>query len=251
MMCLSLEEHLQKDTSESFISDTGCSSPCRRQAQIYAIHRVDSVRCLIDSQFAACHSSTCIMLDHTAIRSRVSVPNFKETTCSIQNILLCTVHDALSQPEGAKKPEKLPGTKNSTKTCGLYPRHLAWLHSNFVSCLSTHLLSLADLGRETCLDCRDGPPRTTGVACDEVQTVLSLVELGIGRTAGLEGKAKSAVRSCNRQLPMAANVLTLHVTYSRIYFLKTFSICFCWKRPLMTKRLLPSTEPLVPNSANK
>ena len=36
-----------------------------------------------------------------------------------------------------------------------------------------------------------------------------------------------------------------------MYFLSTFSICFCWNRPLMTSRLLPSTEPLVPSSANR
>jgi len=42
-----------------------------------------------------------------------------------------------------------------------------------------------------------------------------------------------------------------HVTYSLIYLLRTFSICFCWKRPLIINWLLPSTEPLVPNSASK
>lgn len=42
-----------------------------------------------------------------------------------------------------------------------------------------------------------------------------------------------------------------HVTYSLIYLLRTFSICFCWKRPLIISWLLPSTEPLVPNSASK
>ena len=41
------------------------------------------------------------------------------------------------------------------------------------------------------------------------------------------------------------------VTYSLIYLLKTFSICFCWNLPLITSWLLPSIEPLVPNSANK
>lgn len=42
-----------------------------------------------------------------------------------------------------------------------------------------------------------------------------------------------------------------HVTYSLMYLLRTFSICFCWKRPLMINWLFPSTEPLVPNSASK
>lgn len=36
-----------------------------------------------------------------------------------------------------------------------------------------------------------------------------------------------------------------------MYLRKTFSICFCWNRPLITNRLEPSTLPLVPNSANK
>lgn len=35
------------------------------------------------------------------------------------------------------------------------------------------------------------------------------------------------------------------------YLLKTFSICFDWKRPLIINCWLPSIEPLVPNSANK
>lgn len=29
-----------------------------------------------------------------------------------------------------------------------------------------------------------------------------------------------------------------------IYLLKTFSICFCWKRPLITSWLFPSMDPL-------
>src|SRR6201996_6627007 len=43
----------------------------------------------------------------------------------------------------------------------------------------------------------------------------------------------------------------LQVTYSTMYRLRTFSICFCWNRPLMTSRFDPSTLPLVPTSANK
>ena len=45
-----------------------------------------------------------------------------------------------------------------------------------------------------------------------------------------------------------------HITMSRllpIYLLNTFSICFCWNRPLITNLPDPSTEPVVPNSANK
>jgi len=41
------------------------------------------------------------------------------------------------------------------------------------------------------------------------------------------------------------------VTYSLIYRRRTFSICFCWNLPLIISWLLPSTEPLVPNSASK
>lgn len=51
------------------------------------------------------------------------------------------------------------------------------------SSLTLHLLSLSDLGRETRLDGRDGPSGTARVACDKVQTVLALVELGVGRFA--------------------------------------------------------------------
>jgi hypothetical protein len=57
----------------------------------------------------------------------------------------------------------------------------------FFSFLRLSLLSsaLADLGRETSLDGRDGTSGTARVAGDEVQTVLTLVELCIRRAAGL------------------------------------------------------------------
>lgn len=56
-----------------------------------------------------------------------------------------------------------------------------------VSDLFDHSLSLADLGRETSLDGSDGTSGTAAVAGDEVQSVLTLVELGIGAAAGLAG----------------------------------------------------------------
>lgn len=52
-------------------------------------------------------------------------------------------------------------------------------------CLLT--LALSDLGGETGLDGGDGTARSARVASDERQTVLSLVELGIWRSAGLAG----------------------------------------------------------------
>jgi hypothetical protein len=57
----------------------------------------------------------------------------------------------------------------------------------FFSFFRLSLLSsaLADLGRETGLDGRDGTSGTARVAGDEVQTVLTLVELCIRRAAGL------------------------------------------------------------------
>jgi hypothetical protein len=51
--------------------------------------------------------------------------------------------------------------------------------------LTLHLSSLADLGRETSLDSGNTSSRTTVVAGNEVQTVLTLVELGVRRFAGL------------------------------------------------------------------
>jgi hypothetical protein len=51
----------------------------------------------------------------------------------------------------------------------------------------THTLSAANLGTETGLDSGDGTARSTGVASDEVQTVLTLAEFGVGATAGLAG----------------------------------------------------------------
>ena len=46
-------------------------------------------------------------------------------------------------------------------------------------------LSLADLGGETGLDGCDGTARVAAVAGDKVQSVLALVELGVGAAAGL------------------------------------------------------------------
>jgi hypothetical protein len=56
-----------------------------------------------------------------------------------------------------------------------------------VSGLFDHSLSLADLCGETGLDGSDGTSGTAAVAGDEVQSVLTLVELGIGAAAGLAG----------------------------------------------------------------
>lgn len=51
----------------------------------------------------------------------------------------------------------------------------------------TSALSAADLSTETSLDGGDRTARSARVAGDEVQTVLSLVELGVGAAAGLAG----------------------------------------------------------------
>jgi len=56
---------------------------------------------------------------------------------------------------------------------------------DFSSRLSLLSSALADLGRETGLDGRDGTSGTARVAGDEVETVLTLVELCIRRAAGL------------------------------------------------------------------
>src|SRR5258708_38208083 len=70
---------------------------------------------------------------------------------------------------------------------------------------------------------------------------------------------------------VSGDLHVLHVTYSTnanvsvrsitpahkrchdlpMYLLNTFSICFCWNRPLITNLPDPSTEPVVPNSANR
>ena len=51
--------------------------------------------------------------------------------------------------------------------------------------LSLLSLSLADLGRETGLDGGDGSSGAARVARHEVETVLTLVQLGVRATAGL------------------------------------------------------------------
>lgn len=58
-------------------------------------------------------------------------------------------------------------------------------------------LPLADLGRETSLDSRDGTPGTAGVAGNEVETVFSLVELGVGGSARFAGDVFYNVSSEN------------------------------------------------------
>lgn len=60
----------------------------------------------------------------------------------------------------------------------------------------THALSAADLGTETSLDGGDGATRTTGVAGKEVQTVLSLAELGIGAATGLASDVLDNILDC-------------------------------------------------------
>lgn len=115
--------------------------------------------------------------------------------------------------------------------------------------LTLHLPSLADLGRETRLDSRDGPTRSARVASDEVETVLSLVEFGIGRPTRLASYILDYLLVSNA--PSQKRYIVLEEFNLLMYFLNTFSICFCWNRPLMTNRRLPSTEPFVPNSANK
>lgn len=45
--------------------------------------------------------------------------------------------------------------------------------------------ALADLGGETSLDGSDGTPGAARVACNEIKTVLTLVELGVRGAAGL------------------------------------------------------------------
>lgn len=51
--------------------------------------------------------------------------------------------------------------------------------------LCPHLPSLSDLGRETSLDRGNGPSGSAGVAGDEGQTVLSLAQLRVRRSARL------------------------------------------------------------------
>lgn len=54
---------------------------------------------------------------------------------------------------------------------------------NRLSCF----LTTADLATETGLDGSDRPSRTTRIACDEVQTILSFVQLSIGASARFAG----------------------------------------------------------------
>lgn len=54
-----------------------------------------------------------------------------------------------------------------------------------VASLALHLSSLADLGRETSLDGGDTASGAAVVAGDEIQTVLSLVEVCVGGLARL------------------------------------------------------------------
>jgi len=70
-------------------------------------------------------------------------------------------------------------------------------------------------------------------------------------------RARSRTRHCKKcrrfslTRIVSGDLQLRHVTYSRMYRRSTLSICFCWNRPRMTSALLESTEPLVPNSANR
>lgn len=61
-----------------------------------------------------------------------------------------------------------------------------------------HTLSAADLGTETGLDGGDGTTGSAGVASNEIQTVLSLVELGVGAAARLACDVLNNIATQNR-----------------------------------------------------
>lgn len=71
--------------------------------------------------------------------------------------------------------------------CRLKLRYSSW------ETLTLHLLSLADLGGETSLNCGDTASRAAVVACDKVETILTLAEFGVGRLARLAGHVLDCV----------------------------------------------------------
>lgn len=81
-----------------------------------------------------------------------------------------------------KKRERVPKIWNGKKT-ETAVQSSKW---HFFFCL-TLTLPAADLSTETVFDSSDRPSGTAGVASNEVKTVLSLVELGVGAAAGLAG----------------------------------------------------------------
>lgn len=85
--------------------------------------------------------------------------------------------------------------------------------------------------------------RSTRLARHKVQSVL-LVENSVGRLANL---------ACNvlHCVPRQHTRLTIRDIHSPIYFLNTFSICFCVYLPFITNLCAPSTLPVVPNSEYK
>ena len=101
-----------------------------------------------------------------------------------------------SDPDRSDNPERTP-----VKLSAAAYKHLAQLllrslgnddgMLRFVvsgpSGLFDHSLSLANLCGETGLDGSNGTSGAAAVAGDEVESVLSLVELGIGAAAGLAG----------------------------------------------------------------
>jgi hypothetical protein len=107
-------------------------------------------------------------------------------------------------------------------------------------------LSLSDLCRETALNGLDGTPTTAAITRDETETVFSLAEFGIRRFARLADDVVDDVTPQNAISPRS--IISLKISEGMVTY---FSICFAWKRPLITSRREPSTLPLVPNSANK
>lgn len=74
----------------------------------------------------------------------------------------------------------------------------SFANCQYISIHLAHTLSAADLGTETGLDGGDGTTGSAGVASNEIETVLSLVELGVGAAAGLACDVLDNIATQNR-----------------------------------------------------
>ena len=108
------------------------------------------------------------------------------------------------------------------------------------------LTPLADLCLEPTLDRVDTPSATTRLACHEEYTIFF----------GEQCVRRFTCFACHVfDYPTALLNNPVVMVIGRVglpmYRRKTFSTCFCWKRPLMTSRPAPSTLPVVPISENR
>merc|ERR1711939_963697 len=125
--------------------------------------------------------------DHLRYHQEPSrTPKRHTTHCTLLFSLLCSNTRSLSTTVFPTSQEQMTGSGAGYDAVASVFRTTARNNRTILNMrLSLLSLSLADLGRETGLDGGDGSPGAARVARHEVETVLTLVQLGVRATAGL------------------------------------------------------------------